>query len=149
MRTSTQSTVDPCNQPLFKESCSLFSCKADSSNRQQKYVNFSSESEMKSVDARHRPLYYSVSLMICSSELEEDGKLGFGFMPADEIEELDIGPGDRPRPTYVSKKLEHEAKSQFTVLLKEFADCFVWEYHEMSGLDRSIVEHRLLIKPGF
>jgi len=87
--------------------------------------------------------------MICSSELEEDDKLGFGFTPADELAEIDIGPGDRPRPTYISKKLEPEAKSQFTALLKEFADCFAWEYHEMPGLDRSIVEHRLPIKPGF
>ena len=49
--------------------------------------------------------------MICSSELAEDSKLGFGFTPVDDLEEIDIGPGDRPRPTYISKKLEHEAKS--------------------------------------
>ena len=34
-------------------------------------------------------------------------------------------------------------------LLKEFKDYFAWEYYEMSGLDRSIVEHRLPIKPGY
>jgi hypothetical protein len=33
-------------------------------------------------------------------------------------------------------------------LLKEYKDCFAWEYYEMPGLDRSIVEHRLPIKPG-
>ena len=31
-----------------------------------------------------------------------DGKLGHGFTSADELEEIDIGPRDRPRPTYVS-----------------------------------------------
>ena len=31
-----------------------------------------------------------------------DGKLGHSFMWADELEEIDIGPGDRPSPTYVS-----------------------------------------------
>jgi hypothetical protein len=34
-------------------------------------------------------------------------------------------------------------------LLKEYKDCFAWDYSEMPGLDRSIVEHRLSIKPGF
>ena len=104
---------------------------------------------MKSANAGHRPLYYLESFMICSSELEEDGMLGFGFTTADDLEEVDIGPGDHPRPTYISKKLEHEAKSQLTALLKEFADCFAWEYREMPGLDRSIAEHQLPIKSGF
>ena len=34
-----------------------------------------------------------------------DSKLGHGFTLADELEEIDIGPEDRPRPTYVSAKL--------------------------------------------
>jgi hypothetical protein len=33
--------------------------------------------------------------------------------------------------------------------LNEFVDCFAWEYTEMSGLSRELVEHRLPIKPGF
>ena len=32
-----------------------------------------------------------------------DGKLGHGFTSADELEEIDIDPRDRPRPTCVSK----------------------------------------------
>jgi hypothetical protein len=35
------------------------------------------------------------------------------------------------------------------VLLKEYADCFAWDYIEIPGLDRSIVEHRLPLKLGF
>ena len=34
-------------------------------------------------------------------------------------------------------------------LLKEYQDCFAWDYTEMPGLDRSIVEHRLPLKKGF
>jgi hypothetical protein len=34
-------------------------------------------------------------------------------------------------------------------LLKEYADCFIWDYTKMPGLDRSIVEHRLPLKSGF
>ena len=78
-----------------------------------------------------------------------DDKLGQGFMSADELEEIDIGSRDRPRPTYVSAKLDPEYKQELVDLLKEFRDCFAWEYYEMPGLDRSIVEHRLPIKPGY
>jgi hypothetical protein len=35
------------------------------------------------------------------------------------------------------------------MLLKEYKDCFAWEYYEMPGLDRSIVEHRLPIKSKY
>jgi hypothetical protein len=34
-------------------------------------------------------------------------------------------------------------------LLKEYSDCFAWNYTEMPGLSREIVEHRLPIKFGF
>lgn len=34
-------------------------------------------------------------------------------------------------------------------LLKQYVDCFAWEYHEMPGLSRELVEHRLPIKYGF
>jgi hypothetical protein len=33
--------------------------------------------------------------------------------------------------------------------LKEYKDCFAWEYCEIPGLDRFIVEHWLPIKPGY
>ena len=41
-----------------------------------------------------------------------DGKLGQGFMSADDLEEIDIGPGDRPRPTFISKNLSSEFRSK-------------------------------------
>jgi hypothetical protein len=50
---------------------------------------------------------------------------------------------------YINAKLDPEYKQELIVLLKEFRDCFAWKYYEMSGLDRSIVEHRLPIKPRY
>ena len=50
---------------------------------------------------------------------------------------------------YVSAKLDPEYKQELIDLLKEFKDCFAWEYYEMPGLNRSIVEHRLPIKPRY
>nr|AAM08865.1 Putative retroelement [Oryza sativa Japonica Group] len=77
-----------------------------------------------------------------------DDKQGQGFMSADDLEEIDIGPGDRPRPTFISKNLSPEFRTKLIELLKEYRDCFAWEYYEMPGLSRSIVEHRLPIKTG-
>jgi hypothetical protein len=80
---------------------------------------------------------------------ETDGKLGRGFLSANKLEEVDIGNGDKPRPTFISANLESDFREELIKLLKEYKDCFAWDYSEMPGLDRSIVEHRLPIKPGF
>ena len=76
--------------------------------------------------------------------LEDEGKLGHGFTSADALEEADIGDGDRdrPRPTFISVKLDPEYKQELVKLLKEYKDCFAWEYYEIPDLDRSIIEHR-------
>ena len=62
-------------------------------------------------------------------------KLGHGFTPAGELKGIDIGPRDRPRPMYVNAKLDPEYEQELIDLLKEFKDCFTWEYSEMPGLD--------------
>ena len=77
------------------------------------------------------------------------GKLGHGFTSTDALEEIDIDPGDMPRPKYVSAKLNPEYKQELIDLLKDFKECFAWEYYEMPSLDRSIVEHRLPIKTRY
>jgi len=70
---------------------------------------------------------------------DDEGKMGKGFMSADELEAVDIGDGDKPRPTYVSAKLDPEYKQGLVSLLKEYKDCFAWEYYEMPGLDIKFV----------
>jgi hypothetical protein len=78
-----------------------------------------------------------------------DGKLGCGFMLADKLEEVDIGDGNKPRPTFISANLDSSFRKELIKLVKEYKDCFAWDYSEMPGLDRSIVEHRMPIKSGF
>jgi len=65
----------------------------------------------------------------------DDGKLGQGFTSADDLVEVDIGNGDKPRPTFIIAKLNSECKQQLTDLLKEYKDCFPLDYTEMPGLD--------------
>src|SRR5512141_950066 len=82
-------------------------------------------------------------------DFDEVEKLGQGFTLADPLEEVDIGDGTKPRPTFINKNMKADYKVKIIELLKEYVDCFAWEYHEMPGLSRELVEHRLPIKPGF
>jgi hypothetical protein len=43
-------------------------------------------------------------------DLDELGKLGRGFSSMDNLEEIDIGDGVVPRPTYVSARLDVNQK---------------------------------------
>jgi hypothetical protein len=40
-------------------------------------------------------------------------------------------------------------REELIKLLREYKDFFAWDYSEMPGLDRSIVEHRLPIMSAF
>ncbi|KAM2916984.1 hypothetical protein FF1_045837 [Malus domestica] len=66
----------------------------------------------------------------------------------DPLEEINVGMADDPRPLFISALLPQSMKAGLCALLKEFNDCFAWSYHEMSGLDRTLVEHELRIKLG-
>ena len=47
------------------------------------------------------------------------GKLGHDFTSTGELKEIDIGPRDRPRPMYMSARLNPEYKLELIDLLKE------------------------------
>jgi hypothetical protein len=81
-------------------------------------------------------------------EFRDLDKLGQGFTSVDPLEEIDIGNGITPRPTFINKTLETDPRNEMIGLLKEYSDCFAWNYTEMPGLSREIVEHRLPIKSG-
>jgi hypothetical protein len=82
-------------------------------------------------------------------DLDDLGKLGQGFTSADPLEEVDIGDGTAPRPPFVNKNLDSMFKLELINILKEYVDYFAWNYNEMPGLSRDLVEHKLPIKPGF
>ena len=46
-------------------------------------------------------------------------KPGHGFVSAGGLKEIDIDPRDKPRPMYVSTKLDLEYKPELIYLLKE------------------------------
>jgi hypothetical protein len=92
---------------------------------------------------------YTDDAMGVVEDLDELGKLGRGFSSMDDLEKVDIGDGVIPRPTYVSVHLNTSQKYEIIELLKAYMCSFVWDYTEIPGLSRKLVEHRLPIKTGF
>jgi hypothetical protein len=68
-----------------------------SSSRPYISCNISSVNEYyKAADLNNQlKLFLAHSSSICSN-LADDGKLGYRFTSTDELEEVDIGPGDKP-----------------------------------------------------
>jgi hypothetical protein len=79
---------------------------------------------------------------------EELENLGQGFSSTDTLEEIDIGDEITLRLTFVNKNMSLENKDAIIKSLKEYVDCFVWNYHEMLELCRELVEHRLPMVSG-
>jgi hypothetical protein len=57
-------------------------------------------------------------------EIEDLDKLGPSFMLVDPLEEIDIGDGVTPRPTFVNKNLNDDYKNNLVEFLREYVDCF-------------------------
>ncbi|PNX56078.1 hypothetical protein L195_g049694, partial [Trifolium pratense] len=86
----------------------------------------------------------------------DDESLGFKKDPSsssqkrqsqDPLQEIDIADGSIKRPTFISVNISSEMKVKLVKLLMEYKDCFAWDYNEMSGLSRELVEHRLPLLP--
>jgi hypothetical protein len=92
---------------------------------------------------------YTIDAMGVMDDLDELGNLGRGFFSMDDLEKVDIGDGIIPRPTYVSAQLNTSQKQKIIKLLKAYTCCFPWDYTEMPGLSRELVEHQLQIKASF
>jgi hypothetical protein len=91
---------------------------------------------------------YTDDAMGVVEDLDELGKLGRGFSFMDDLE-VDISDGVISRPTYVSARLSTSQKQELIKLLKAYTCYFAWDYTEMLGLSRELVEHWLSIKAGF
>ena len=76
-----------------------------------------------------------------TEDFDDIDKLGQGFTSADPLEKVDLGDGTIPRPTSVNANLSVEYKADLINLLKEYIDCFAWEYSEMSGLCHDLVDN--------
>ncbi|XP_066379775.1 uncharacterized protein [Miscanthus floridulus] len=64
----------------------------------------------------------------------------------DELEEINIGTDDDPRPIFISKRLSKESKKEYHKFLSANKDIFAWSYEEMPGLDPMVAEHKLAVR---
>jgi hypothetical protein len=99
----------------------------------------------------HMEQYRSITNNICEAieDFEEVEKLGQGFLSVDPLEDIDMGDGITPSLTFVNKNMSIEHKNAIIKLLKEYIDCFTWNYREIPRLSRELVEHRFPIKSDF
>ncbi|XP_058211507.1 uncharacterized protein LOC131323676 [Rhododendron vialii] len=67
----------------------------------------------------------------------------------DPLEEVNLGDSENPWPVYISQLLPEDVKRKLIQLLMEFKSCFAWNYDELPGLSRDLVEHKLPIQAGF
>jgi hypothetical protein len=67
-------------------------------------------------------------------DFDEVEKLGQGFSSADPLEEIDIGDEITPQPTFVNKNMSLEHKDAVIKLVRDYVDCFTWNYCEMPDL---------------
>jgi hypothetical protein len=82
-------------------------------------------------------------------DFDDVEKLGQSFSLVDTFKEIDIGDGITSRPMFVNKNMSLEHKDAIIKLLRDYVDCFTYNYREMPDLSRELVEHRLPIKSGF
>jgi hypothetical protein len=73
-------------------------------------------------------------MCVAIEDFDEVEKLGQGFSSADPLEEIDIGDGITPRPTFINKNMSLEHKDAIIKLLRDYVNCFAWNYREMPGL---------------
>ena len=67
----------------------------------------------------------------------------------DPLEEVNLGEGSTQQPTFISAWLSALDRDRLLMVLKRYKDCFAWSYNELPGLDMSLVEHSLPMKPNF
>lgn len=70
------------------------------------------------------------------------------MLAQDPLEEVDLGEGAIKRTTYIGANIHPQLKIEVVQLLREFKDCFAWDYDEMPGLSKELVKLKLSIKPG-
>ena len=97
--------ADPCDRPQKVRSKDLTSSMPRRYSREPRSCKPSLNIAMeKEADSSNRPQLASTCLLpVFSIDLAGNGKLRYGFTAADDLEEIEIGPGDKSQPTFINK----------------------------------------------
>jgi hypothetical protein len=63
-----------------------------------------------------------------------------------DVTECNIGTEKDPKFVKLSSSLSREKRIEYTELLKEFADVFVWNYEDLRTYDINVMEHKIPLK---
>src|ERR1043165_5755118 len=63
------------------------------------------------------------------------------------LETINLGSEENRKEVSIRALLDNDVKSKLIYLLKEYVDVFAWSYQDMPGLDTSIVDHHLPLRP--
>ncbi|MGZ7848033.1 hypothetical protein ACXVWQ_10740, partial [Haemophilus sp. SZY H57] len=70
------------------------------------------------------------------------------WVSQDDLAQINLGSVECPKFISISSCLNNNLKVSLEQLLLEYKDIFAWDYTEMPGLDRKLVEHKLPIADG-
>jgi len=77
--------------------------------------------------------------------LEQEEKT---IQPHEEVTEtINLGTESDKKEVKIGTTMKKSVREDLVKLLSEYADVFAWTYQDMPGLDTSIVEHKLPLKP--
>ncbi|KAI5344520.1 hypothetical protein L3X38_012397 [Prunus dulcis] len=68
---------------------------------------------------------------------------GGGQATIDDLQDINLGTVDDPKPIFVSASLTPQELEEYTLLLQEYQDVFAWSYQDMPGLDPNVAVHKL------
>ena len=61
--------------------------------------------------------------------------------------EINLGTEEDPKNVLISANLVADEEHAIVKVLREYRDGFAWSYEDMPGLDPTLVEHRLVLRP--
>ena len=69
--------------------------------------------------------------------------------PTEALEEIPLDEGDPGKSTRIGADLEGKIKKGLIYFLRKNIDVFAWSHEDMSGIDSSVITHRLNVDPSF
>ena len=72
-----------------------------------------------------------------------------GAATVERLEEIPLDSSKLDRTTRVSTLASPKVRQVLVAFLKENQDVFAWNHEDMSGIDPSIMVHRLNVSPSF
>ena len=69
--------------------------------------------------------------------------------PIEALENIPLDENNPERCTRVGAYLEEKNKKDLVQFLKKNTDVFAWSHEDMSGIDPSVITHRLNVCPPF